>query len=336
VTRNRSSITIWLSERREADRGFKEFMDDREAKRIGLPDRSGWLLSYDELVTRFLSEAPLSTDGRRSRLKLVLERNELGLAVGSELTDVSKLTAAALKLIPKRGGSYVVFSIQRSLKQMARWAASVGLLPHDPLHAWRRLPWAGQRNHRRAFLPHEVLAIFRAADDFDAVFGHVFPSEVVFKTLLLTGNRPRAMVGAKVGDLSQGRVMLPAGNGKKRNGMATPPAEFIAELRAYIRVRKAASEAPLLVSHEGKIIDRHNIGRYFKRCMTLAAVRRFWPADASQEITPFDVAHVLYIGKPRALEGGATSDAEKRACHAVQTAETERIAAQIAPEVARS
>src|SRR5206468_4006726 len=94
VTRKRNSITIWMSERREADRGFKEFMDGREAKSIGLPDKSGWTVSYSDLVAKFIAEAPLSTEARRSCLKLVLERNELGLSVASDLAAMGRLTAA--------------------------------------------------------------------------------------------------------------------------------------------------------------------------------------------------------------------------------------------------
>jgi hypothetical protein len=101
------------------------------------------------------------------------------------------------------------------------------------------------------------------------------------------------MFTVTVGDLTQGRVTLPVGNGKKRNGMVTLPAEFIVELRAYIKKRSAGLEAPLLASHEGKAIDRLNISRYFERCLALAAVRQFWPANASKEITAFDVAHLI-------------------------------------------
>src|SRR5438128_250101 len=53
ATHKRAKQTFWLSERREAERAFKEFLDEREAKRLGLPDRSGWQMPYEEIVTKF-------------------------------------------------------------------------------------------------------------------------------------------------------------------------------------------------------------------------------------------------------------------------------------------
>jgi integrase len=336
LNRQRSSITIWLSERREADRGFKEFMDGREAKRLGLPDKSGWQMSFDNLAAKFIAEAPLASEDRRERLRLVFERNELDLAIVADLADLGKLTAACLKLIPKHGDNYVVFSIQRSLKQMSRWAASVGILPHDPLHPWARLPWSGQKRHRKAFLPKEISAVFQAAADYDAVFGHKHPSGMVFATLLLSGNRPGAVVGAKIGDLDQDKIQLPPGNGKKRNGSATLPAAFVAELRKYIALRPGAGvDDPLLVSHKGQSVNRQNISQYFERCMILASVRSVWPSDAHSEATPFDVAHRIYTGKLRGLNGSAATDPMKRALQAEHKAAVEKLAERLEPMVRR-
>jgi integrase len=336
ATGRRNSITMWFSERREADRGFKEFMDGREAKCLGLPDKSGWKMPYDELVTKFITEAPLSTERRRNQLRRILERNELSLAVGSDLASIGKLTAACRKLVEKCGEHYVIFSVQRTLKQMSRWAASVGILPHDPLQTWSRLPWSGQKKQRRAFLPDEIMEILKAAEDFDIIHSHRFPSAPVFKTLLLTGNRPGAVFAAKLGDLNQGRIVLSSGVGKKRNGMATLPQEFVADLRQYIALRGITTvEDPLLVSHEGQQIHRVNMSKYFERCMTLAFVRMSWPPKSDSTVTPFDIAHLLYTGKQRGLDGTPPRDPAKLAKRVGYKQAVETVAAQITLEVSR-
>src|SRR3990170_7039410 len=94
LTGKRSPRTVWFAECREADAGFKEFLEGRERRKLNLPDYSGWQMPFMEIVKRFLAEAPLSTERRRAHLRQILERNELGLQVGSDLANIGKLTVA--------------------------------------------------------------------------------------------------------------------------------------------------------------------------------------------------------------------------------------------------
>mgnify|MGYP001558429190 CR=1 FL=1 len=143
VTGRRTHKTFWFGERREAETAFRLFLEGRDSKRLNLPDHSGWCMSYQDLVKRFLVEAPISTERRRARLQLVLGRNECGLQVGSDLAHIGKLSATCRKVQEKKGEHYAVFSLQAALKQLSRWAACVALLPHDPLGGWKRLPSTG-------------------------------------------------------------------------------------------------------------------------------------------------------------------------------------------------
>lgn len=72
VTHSRTHKTIWIGERREADKGFAEYLAGREKLRIGLPDNSGWTTSYEDLVKQFLQGAVFSTNDRRETLRRVL------------------------------------------------------------------------------------------------------------------------------------------------------------------------------------------------------------------------------------------------------------------------
>ena len=106
---------------------MQEFLDGREKRKLGLPDNSGWQMQYDELVVRFLAEAPISTEPRRAWLKQVLERNPLRLTIGADLANIGKLTADCMKIGKKQTPHYAVFSVQAPLKQLSRWATVIGL-----------------------------------------------------------------------------------------------------------------------------------------------------------------------------------------------------------------
>ena len=106
--------------------------------------------------------------------------------------------------------------------------------------------------------------------------------------------------------------------------MSYIPAEFVAELRAYIKVRKSAAEkerstiavdynSPLLVSPDGSRIDRNNISKLFIRAVILAYTKLNWPTqdEHAQFTTPLDVAFLLYSGRLRGLDGAPPSDPEK-------------------------
>ena len=104
VTGRRTHKTFWFGERREAETAFRLFLEGRDSKRLNLPDHSGWCMSYQDLVKRFLVEAPISTERRRARLQLVLGRNECGLQVGSDLAHIGKLSATCRKVQEKKAG----------------------------------------------------------------------------------------------------------------------------------------------------------------------------------------------------------------------------------------
>jgi integrase len=337
ATRRRTHKTVWIGERREAEKAFRLFLDSREARRIGLPDHSGWEMPYSKLAEKFVNEAPLASDARRTDLQRWLTRNHLNLQVGSDLSDLGKLTAGCRKLLEKQSDDYVIRCLQLPLKQLSRWAASIGLLPYDPLAAWKRMPWSGHKKRRRAFLPDEVRAIFSAADEIDSLLNRTNPSSIVFKTLLLTGNRPGALFAAKSGDLQGNRIHLPLGSGKKRNGMSTLPPAFVPELTRYVSPRKQDPKQPLLVSHRGCEIDRLNISDDFKFSMVLAFVRMAWPQNEIDALTvdPIQVAYLIYKGKHRGFDGAPPKDPAKLKARQKQIAEVELLTAKIAPEVER-
>ena len=333
VTHSRTHRTIWMGERREADKGITEYLVGREKLSIGLPDNKGWTTSYLDLVAQFLTGSVISTEDRRQDLERLLRLNHLNLKVGADLANIGKLTNACRQLVSAKTvtGHFAAFSIQSPLKQLTRWAATIGLLPYDPLAAWKQLPW-GTHKKRKPFDVDEMRAVLLAARDYDKFFRHKHPSDIVFKTLLLTGNRPRAVTSALVADLGEDRITLPPGNGKKRNGAATLPAEFITQLRAYIDKRPAG--ARLLVSHEGEEIHRINLGKYFRRCMTLAFTRMEWPVEETT-IDPMEVAHLFYMGKHKGFDGAPPRNTKKLAARAAHLEAVDAIAGKIGPAVQR-
>lgn len=143
LTKHRMKMTFWYATEDEADRARLAFMSKREDLKRGLPDTAGWEMPFLEMIKRFLQEASISTDRRRKQLQQILERNELGAQCGADLAQSGRLTVAARALATKKGTHYARFSVQSAYKQLSRWAASVQLLPYDPLAAWKRLAWHG-------------------------------------------------------------------------------------------------------------------------------------------------------------------------------------------------
>ncbi|MCZ7645877.1 MAG: hypothetical protein M5U26_11425 [Planctomycetota bacterium] len=217
LTGHRVRKRIWIGEKREADRALKKWQDRREAVRIGLPQDLGWEMGYEDLIAKFLKEAPISSNSRKSDLERLLRLNYLQIQVGADLAHVGVLTAKCMKLVQEGTVSdhYAVFSLQAPLKQLTRFLASTGLLPYDPLSAWKRLPWRGYSKRRRAFLPEEAREVLAAAAELDEFLSRPLPSEIIYRTFLLTGNRPGAVLDAKVGDLLTDRIQLAPGTGKK-------------------------------------------------------------------------------------------------------------------------
>jgi integrase len=342
LTKRRAKKTFWYPTEAEADRAFQRHLAKVEDRRIGLPDNSGWEMPYPELVERFLEEAPIRSQNRWKYLKCVLERNELGLRVGADLAQAGKLTAEAKRLLARKDEDgkqkctlqYVRGHVQGSLKQLSRWAASVSLLPFDPLAAWSRLPWDGPSKRRRAFTPDEIRAVLAAVDELDATFARPIPSSPVFVALLVTGNRPGAMLQAKVKDLGEDRIRLHAGHGNKRTGAATIPPRFRQELQLYLQARgNPTDSAPLFVSYRGSAAEIVNLSKDFKVAMTLAAVKAAWPDDAPEGVEPLTVAFHLFYGRPRGLDGRRPTDPAKIAERERRLAAAKTLAEAVRPAV---
>ena len=338
VTGNRSHRTFWYLDKQKAQDRFKQFMDERQARKDGLRSYPGWHMSYVDFVAKFIDEALISSERRRKRLKQVLERNELELQVVSDFTELGQMTAQCQKVEKTRGDVYVRQTLQPALKQLTSWAASIGLLPHSPLANWRKIPRRTEPKRRRAFLPDQVNAILAAADERDAMFGRKYRTAVVFKALLLAGNRPGAVLASKVGDLTEDRIVLPPGNGKKRNGLAFLPPVFVRELRQHLLIRGSPGvNEPLFVSPEGKPADRDNLRDEFVACMLLAFVRMCWEAGdpLAQEVEPVEVAGLIYSGRVRGFDGAPAKDPKKIAWRERHVQAIEELTAKLKPQVDR-
>ena len=334
ATKERTWRTFWLSEKREAERAFKEFLDGRESQRLGLPDYAGWEMPYKDLVSRFLTEGQIASETRRAALECALRKNVLGLKVGSELGDIGKLTVRCRRLLPDMKDVFIRKYVQQPIKQLSRWATSVGLIPYDPLSLWKLIPRTSKARKRRAFTPEEMRAILSAADEFDHHFRRASSSRLVFSTVLLTGNRPSAIYSANASDLKEDRISLPSGNGCKRNGAATLPAEFVTQLKHSLVQRNATGDEPLLLSPKGKRIDLLNMNDDFRRCMTLAFVKLSLPSGgADSGLDAMDVEYFVSYEKHRRCDGVPTKDPAKIKAREEYQQRVAEIAISIAEQV---
>ena len=338
ATRRRTWRTFWFTDLRDATNARDKFLEGFERRKLGIADYSGSAMPFEDAVAKFLKEAPLTSGPRRNRLQHCLECNELGLTVLGDLNNRGKLTAQCVSLVRKHGDLYVRRRIQQPLKQLASWAASVDLLSHNPLSVWKFIPRTSVMVRRRAFLPDEFHELLHASQEYDGLLNRPFPFSIVLKTLLVTGSRPGAIFKACIGDIERGRIVLPPGNGKKRNGMATIPTEFEAELRRYFTVRgNPDDDAPLLVSAEGMRLILRNASRDFRRALILSAVRRLWPQreNLDDATNPLNVAELIFSGRHRGFDGAPPKDPEKIAKRNRQTESTETIARKIGAAVSR-
>lgn len=351
VTGRRAKKTFWQGDERKATRAYLNHMEGREQIALGLPDPGNWKISFQDLTTRFLKEAGLTAQ-RVTRLKTILDRNELELVTAGDLVDVGRLQEKCQQITPKLGAGYMRDSVQKVLKQLTKWAASssVRALPSDPLASWKLLPAPDQEKVRRSFLPDEVQAILAAADEYDALSmplgrrwanrnepaapRHKYPSRVPFEVFLMTMNRPGAQIAANCSQLGADRIKLPKGKGKKRNGAATLPNRYMAEvLRPYCAGR--SPDEPLLVSHDGQRIDRNNLSRYFERCEYLAFTRMEWPHDdvIAASIEPAEIAYRLYHGRQKGYDGPKPKDEKLIKARITHTQQVEDLAEWIRPKV---
>jgi integrase len=335
VSGRRMKKTFWYPERQQAEKAYAAFLEEREKIKDGLPGFGSLKRPFAELVERFLNEAPLSSANRQADLKRLLMRNPLRLNRVAELFDKGRLTSGCKKLADGTYGRCCFRTVQVPLKQLSAWAASVDLIPYDPLHAWKKLPWLRRRSRSRAFTPLEVRTILDAIRECDDIFHRKHSLIVPVLTLLVTGNRNSAVFGAKISDLETNRIRLPEGNGKKRNGAATLPHEFVTILKEYIKRRPGIpSDAPLLVSPRGTEIDRANLLQDFRRAMVLAFVKLAWPNKPEySEVEPVAVAHRLFTGKQRGNDGPPPKDKEKIIARRQYETLVEAVAAEIGAEV---
>lgn len=305
VTGLRKKKTFWYSEIPDAERAYMKFLEERERVRDGLPSNAGLRLAYEELVKKFVQDAPITSDDRRNDLRRMLERNPLRLTAVAELFDKSRLTSACRELANGKFRCCCWRSVQAPLKQMTAWAASVDVIPYDPLGAWKKLPWRKTRKRTRAFSVEEMRELLCAVAECDEIYRRKHSLALPVLTLLLSGNRPNAVVAAKVEDLAEDKIRLAPGNGKKRNGASMLPPEFVNVLNGHLKTRgKARNDAPLLVSADGGAIDRKNLLEDFRRAAVLAFVHLSWPGDAKYaEVEPASVAHLIYTGRLRGYDG---------------------------------
>lgn len=261
VTHRRVKRTETVAGKTAACEAFRLWLRGRQRVAAGLPDESGWTMPYATLVQTFLAQAPIATERRRKQLRRVLERNELHLQVAADLAHTGALTQKLLKVSQATGTHYARFNVQAFLKQLTAWAASARVLPTDPLAHWARIAWEGRELIRRPLEPHEMAAILERAEAHGRAWRAVMSPRKPLLALLLTGARPTALLHAKVRDLRNGRIYLPAGQGRKRNGQAALPAAFFAELQAARQ--GAPKDAPLFVGMKGTSLDRIRLGRQF-------------------------------------------------------------------------
>ena len=342
ATRKRTWKTFWFRDLRDAEKARDKFLEGLERRKIGMADNSGWTMPFTEAMEKFLEEAPIASERRRVELRHDLERNDLGLHTLADFGNKGKLTAKCVALARQRerGDEYVRKHIQQPLKQVAAWAASIDLLPHNPLDAWKLLPRTSAASRRRAFQPEEVAAVLAAAGEWDAFLGRSLPTSLIFRALLISGNRPGAVLGAKVGHLDREacRIILPPGTRTKKNGMAFLPADFVVELEHHLARRgRPGADAPLFVSPEGSAVDPAKLSRDFSRALTLAGVRKCWPAPegAEEEADPLAVASLIYIGRQHGFDGAPPRDPAKLAERARIMQVNEDMAAKIKADVAR-
>ena len=338
----------WVTDQRLARKMHQEHTNRLEAQRAGVPV-ADWGIPYEELVAKFLAQAPISSPERRALLRRVLELNELGLVVAADLNDAGRLSARCMRSMEGgRSPAYVVKTLQGALKQLSRWAFHVGVLPTDPLVRWDKLPgYVEGRNE--AYRAEEVRAILAAAKEWDGFLGRRHSTELVLRVLVAAGNRPGAVLAAKVGDLRDDRVKLPPGRGKKLNGACTLPSELVAELR--LRARGRGTGEPLLLSSEGnslcavvhakgrgawRKVDLSNVAkRAFQPAAVLASVREAWPhADPNaRECEPIEVASAILRGHARGFDGAPPKDPVQVEARRRKLEVIEALAAKLKPYV---
>jgi integrase len=332
ATDRRTKVTFWIGERREAERAFQPWRDGREKLKLGLPDEAAWEMEYATLVNRFIEEAPISSKRRRSRLKSSLLNCGLGLRRARDLCNRQQLSAVCTAMARAGRDQYVRKDLQAPLKQMTRWAAQNGILPLNPLADWPLVKRTSEVVHRRALRPDEARAILRAADVLHTTKRRKHSMSLVYRVLLVTGNRPGALGAANVADFDGERINLKPGAGNKHNGAALLVPDVAEELREYVDDRKAKVGDPLLVSPRGKRLQKDNNNTDFVEAACLGLTTIEWP-DNVEDVEPIEVSHVLFTGRMRGYDGPAPTNPKKIELRRVHQQRIAELAEQIGPVV---
>ncbi len=335
ITHRPTDKRVYASEFPVADKLFRQHMDELELEAVNLPSAARLKMPYDDLVSRFLNEAPITSEKRKEQLRCVLERNELRLGCARDLNDVNGLTVACKRLLEAkaRNASYLL-KLQAMLRQLSRWGFEAGILQTHPLSRWRKLPFKHSPWKRRAYTAQEVQQVLVAMADLDSSFGRKYPLEIVLRTLVTSGNRPGVMLRATVADLEDDRVKLPPGDGRKHNGAATLPPELIQELRVYTRKRGIGER--LFLTADGNPVDLDNLcKRDFRLAAILAFVRQAWPQNdpTTEHAEPLEVAAAILSGCAHKFDGRAPTDPAKLERRAQKKAAIDGLAALLGPLV---
>jgi len=140
-------------------------------------------------------------------------------------------------------------------------------------------------------------------------------------------------LNAKLGDLRDGRIHLPPGAGKKRNGWAAIPDELATELLQSASARRADPGDSLLAPPRGEHPDRHNVSKRFQRCVALALVKEHWPAGVPEAVHPLEVALRIVRGRVPGIDGRKPKLAATKKAQREWRSAVERLAVQLEPGI---
>jgi integrase len=142
-----------------------------------------------------------------------------------------------------------------------------------------------------------------------------------------------------VGDIDwdNSRLILPRGNGNKRNGMCYLPRAFLPEIRAYLSARgNPTADQPLILSSTGEKGDPIKFAKNFTALLIYTFVKQAWPAadPRTKLVDPLEVAYRIYHRRIRGFDGAPPTNPAKIALRMERTKAVETLQADLAPGVA--
>lgn len=254
----------------------------------------------------------------RDHLRRWIERaiEKLGLRTLSDLRDpelASRLEK--LKKSEKNPAGFTSKALRRTfqdpLKRLARWIASPPhkLVDQNALADWLPIKVGKSKVVRRAPSITEVARAMLAARAIDEARNRAFPERPAFLSLLIGGARSTAMVTRDVEHLlvtavtdkagrvvrREGRIELPPGHGKKRNGECALDAQTLDEIIAFVGERK---DGPLFLSPAGARLNGLNLLDDWRECFGLSVVDEIWPEGEPKSWNRvYNVARSLHTGE---------------------------------------